>query len=215
MLLLGAHCDDIEIGCGGTLLRMAPTLSETIVHWVVFSSTKEREDEAHRAAKAFAGSAALLDVRVHRFQNGYFPAQRSVIKDLFESLKFELDPQVIFCHQKEDLHQDHRLIGELCWNTFRDHLIMEYEIPKYDGDLGNPNVFVPIDSSICEEKARLILKHFPSQRDKQWFSNDTFHALARLRGIQAACPLAEAFYCRKLQLDFGAPSALHGHSCLT
>lgn len=199
VLFLGAHCDDIEIGCGGTLLRLAIECPQIEVHWVVLSSNEVREREARRAAAAFGASFENMHVHVERFRNGYFPYVAADIKDYFETLK-TIHPDVVFTHYRQDLHQDHRTVSELTWNTFRSHWILEYEIPKYDGDMGSPNVFMPMSRANLERKCKILNESFESQAGKQWFSDELFGAIARLRGIEcdAEQGLAEAFYCRKL-----------------
>jgi LmbE family N-acetylglucosaminyl deacetylase len=202
LLCLGAHCDDIEIGCGGTILKLTAAGRGVEVHWVVFSSDEPRKQEALKSASAFLGNVAASQVVVHAFRDGFFPYVGSEIKEQFEQLKAEFSPDLILTHYRHDLHQDHRLVSELTWNTFRNHLILEYEIPKYDGDLGSPNLFVPLDESICHRKIDLILKAFQSQGNKQWFSRELFSSVLRLRGMEAAAPngYAEGFYCRKAVL---------------
>ena len=200
VLALGAHCDDIEIGCGGTLLHLLRGHANLCFDWVVFSSDPARAREAEASAERFLRGAKEKRIVIREFRNGYFPDQWTHIKDAFEELKNEVSPDLIFTHYQRDLHQDHRTIAELTWNTFRDHLILEYEVPKYDPDLGSPNFFVPLDAATAAEKARALVDLFPSQRSKPWFSEDTFLALMRLRGVQSAANqrFAEAFYARKL-----------------
>jgi LmbE family N-acetylglucosaminyl deacetylase len=204
LLCLGAHPDDIEIGCGGTLIRLLAERPDTIVRWIVFSGNECRRTEAETSARQFlAGLAAPQSaVTVHGFRDGFFPAEFAQIKDGFEALRHEFKPGLILTHCRDDLHQDHRIVAELTYNTFRDHLVWEYEIPKYDGDLGNPNLFVPLAQVQCTGKVATILEHFASQRQRPWFTADTFMALMRLRGIgcNAASGFAEAFYCRKAVL---------------
>jgi LmbE family N-acetylglucosaminyl deacetylase len=203
LLFLGAHCDDIEIGCGGTILQLLATGRDVEVTWVVFSASELREREARSSASLFLQDAQRpANVVFHNFRDGHFPYQGAEIKDCFETLKQECNPDVIFTHYRDDRHQDHRTISDLTWNTWRRHLILEYEIPKYDGDLGQPNVFSPLTKDICDRKARTICGVFRSEANKAWMSEDTFVALARLRGIESAAPgnHAEAFYCRKLVL---------------
>jgi LmbE family N-acetylglucosaminyl deacetylase len=199
-LFLGAHCDDVEIGCGGTLVRLIQDYPGISIVWVTFSGNDVRERETRAAAARLLRGARDPRVIVHRFRNGYFPWVGGEIKDAFEALKREVRPDVIFTHLRDDLHQDHRAVAELTWNTFRDHLILEYEIPKYDGDLGAPNVFMPLDSAQCEEKVAALLSCFPSEAGKHWFSRETFMGLMRLRGMECNAPsgYAEAFYCRKM-----------------
>lgn len=202
ILLLGAHCDDIEIGCAGTLLRLQQEHPNLCVDWVVFSSSAPRAIEARGSAERLLAGAKEKRVVVKEFRNGYFPDEWARIKDAFEELKGETRPDLVFTHYHRDLHQDHRTIAELTWNTFRDHLILEYEVPKYDPDLGSPNFFVRLDPSLAAEKARHLVECFPSQASKHWFSEDTFLALMRLRGVQsaAAAGYAEGYYARKLCL---------------
>jgi LmbE family N-acetylglucosaminyl deacetylase len=202
ILCLGAHSDDIEIGCGGTLLKILAGRKDPHVYWVVFSSDGRREREALKSANDFLRGARRKTVVVKRFRNSFFPYSGAEIKEYFEQLKRDFTPDLVFTHYRDDLHQDHRLISELTWNTFRDHLILEYEIPKYDGDLGSPNFFVHLDEPIGRKKTERILKHFRSQSDKAWFTGDTFISLMRLRGVESNSPgkYAEGFYCRKIAL---------------
>jgi LmbE family N-acetylglucosaminyl deacetylase len=201
ILCIGCHSDDIEIGCGGTLLRLAEQYGACQFHWVVLSAIGVREGEARRAALLFAGSR-LKNPLFKSFQDGFMPFDGSKVKAVFEDELKQLSPDIVFTHNRNDAHQDHRLIGELTWNTFRDHLILEYEIPKYDGDLGQPSVFVPLEREMCEKKVRYIIEAFESQNTKRWFEESTFMALMRLRGMECNAPsgYAEAFYCRKLVL---------------
>lgn len=200
ILCLGAHSDDIEIGCGGAILRLAQQYPNCVFHWVVFSAIGVRAAEARLAAELFAGSALRGPV-LKAFQDGFMPFIGAEVKTVFEELK-SISPDLIFTHTRNDAHQDHRLLAELTWNTFRDHLILEYEIPKYDGDLGHPSVFVPLESELCERKVRYIMDTFQSQRSKRWFKSETLFSLLRLRGMECNAPsgCAEAFYCRKLIL---------------
>lgn len=202
ILCLGSHSDDIEIGCGGTILKLAQQYPASIFHWVVFNATGVREAEAKRAASLFVKSSQLGGLQLKGFRDGFMPFEGAEIKAVFEGLKKELSPDLIFTHNRKDAHQDHRLVAELTWNTFRDHFILEYEIPKYDGDLGQPSVFVPLEAEICKRKIRNLMDCFQSQQGKQWFQEDTFLALLRLRGMECHSPsgYAEAFYCRKLVL---------------
>jgi LmbE family N-acetylglucosaminyl deacetylase len=201
VLALGAHSDDIEIGCGGTLLRLAQAVPQLKVTWVVLSAAGDRGDEARAGAEAFLQGAAEAEIEVERFQDAFF-RYGPAVKEYFERLKAKVSPDLILTHHGSDLHQDHRLVAELTWNTFRDHLILEYEIPKYDGDLGSPNVFVHLDDEVCRRKVEALLGSFPSQAGKPWFDEDVFRALLRLRGMESRSPsrLAEAFYGRKLVL---------------
>ena len=204
ILFLGAHSDDIEIGCGATVLTLARDLPEARVHWVVFSADGIRESEAKDSADDFLSSFSSHKIETHTFRNSYFPTEQAQLKDVFEDLKKQVSPDLVFTHHKEDRHQDHRIIGELTWNTFRDHVILEYEIPKYDGGLSDPNLFVTVADDICDQKLTKILSHFPSQAGKHWFTRDLFSALMRLRGVEgnSSSGFAEAFHCRKAALRF-------------
>ncbi len=202
VLCLGAHCDDIEIGCGGTILRLLREEPGCEIYWKVFSSTPVRRREAAKSAGLFLHGAKSKSVVIRNYRDSYFPSFHRRIKVEFEKLKKEFAPDLIFTHYRHDLHQDHKVISELTWNTFRSHLILEYEIPKYDGDLGAPNFFVSLDRQTCERKARYICESFTSQRVKHWFTADTFLALQRIRGVEsnALDGFAEGFHCRKLVL---------------
>lgn len=199
LLCLGAHSDDIEIGCGGTILKLLAERPGTLVNWIVFAGDGLRGDEAAKSAGRFLADAGNHEVVINQFRDGFFPYLGADIKQSFEELKKKVSPDLIFTHYRQDLHQDHRLISDLTWNTFRDHLILEYEIPKYDGDIGSPNLFVHLDSDLCRKKVEWILQAFRSQASKAWFSEDTFYAMLRLRGLESNAPekYAEAFYCRK------------------
>jgi LmbE family N-acetylglucosaminyl deacetylase len=202
VLAVGCHSDDIEIGCGATLLALTRSHPGVEVTWVVLGASGKRAAEARASAERFLESAARSEVIVHEFRDGYFPYVGAAVKDVFESLKKLLDPQLVLTHARFDLHQDHRLACELTWNTFRDHLILEYEVPKYDGDLGTPNLFVPVTRELVDEKARLLLETFETQGEKHWFDPDVFRGLMRLRGMESRSPsgYAEAFTCRKLSV---------------
>jgi LmbE family N-acetylglucosaminyl deacetylase len=201
ILCLGSHSDDIEIGCGGTILRLAEQYKSCQFHWVVFNATGIREAEARTAATLFAGPA-LQGLILKSFPDGFMPYVGADVKRVFEELKRSVSPDLIFTHFGKDAHQDHRILSELTWNTFRDHLILEYEIPKYDGDLGQPSVFVPLTEEVCKRKTGYLLDAFQSQKGKRWFEASTFMALMRLRGMECNSPsgYAEAFYGRKLVL---------------
>lgn len=201
ILCMGAHSDDIEIGCGGTILRLVEEYPACEIHWIVFNAIGTRESEAKRAAELFAGSR-LKSRLLKTFQDGFMPFVGSDVKAVFEQELKQLRPDLIFTHNGNDAHQDHRLISQLTWNTFRDHFILEYEIPKYDGDLGRPSVFVPLEREVCDRKVTYLMDAFQSQTAKRWFEPETFHALMRLRGMECVAPsgYAEAFYCRKLVL---------------
>jgi LmbE family N-acetylglucosaminyl deacetylase len=202
VLCLGAHSDDIEIGCGGTVLRLLSECPDLHFTWIVFGAAGERAAEARKCADAFLGQAKSKRILVKDFRDGYFPYIGVQIKDFFEELHSEVNPDLILTHYRHDLHQDHRLISELTWNTFRSNLILEYEVPKYDGDLGTPNLFVTLPRAVCDAKVAQILAHFESQRGKSWFDEEVFFSLLRLRGIECNTPIkyAEAFYCRKMVL---------------
>jgi len=199
ILCLGAHSDDIEIGCGGTILRLLKTYSNARVTWVVFSGQGSRVDEAQASAESFLAGTREKQIFVKDFRDGFFPYTGADIKEFFESLK-PLEPDIVFTHYRDDRHQDHRVISDLTWNTFRDHLVLEYEIPKYDGDLGTPNFYVHLDRETCQQKVQLLVKHFGTQANKHWFTDETFLAILRLRGIESRAPeqYAEAFYGRKI-----------------
>jgi LmbE family N-acetylglucosaminyl deacetylase len=196
VLAIGSHADDIEIGCGGTLLRLAQTVEQLELQWVVLSADGERADEARASAAAFGA-----EVQIQGFRDAFF-RYGGEVKEFFEELKGRFEPELVLTHHDADRHQDHRFVAELTWNTFRDHLILEYEIPKYDGDLGAPNVFFHLDEEIARRKVELLLSSFPSQRDKRWFTEDLFLGLMRLRGMESnsSSGLAEGFYARKLAL---------------
>jgi LmbE family N-acetylglucosaminyl deacetylase len=205
ILVLGSHPDDIEIGCGATLLALTRTHPDVDVTWAVLGAQGVREDEARASGEAFLESAGRSEVIVHGFRDGFFPYVGGEIKDVFEDLKARLEPDIIFTHTRHDLHQDHRLVCELTWNTWRDHLIVEYEIPKYDGDLSTPNLFVSVPAELAREKAELILRMFETQGSKHWFDVELFLGLMRVRGMEGHSPsgYAEAFTCRKLALGIG------------
>lgn len=202
ILALGCHSDDIEIGCGGAILRLGVEHPDCVFHWVVFSAIGVRAAEARHAAAQFVDPLRLKGPVLKTFPDGFMPFVGADIKPVFEELKRAVSPDLIFTHNRRDAHQDHRLISELTWNTFRNHLILEYEIPKYDGDMGQPSVFLPISLEMCEKKVRLIMDTFRSQCDKHWFQRETFLSLMRLRGMECNSPssYAEAFYGRKLVL---------------
>jgi len=202
ILCLGAHSDDIEIGCGGTLLRLLSERPGSRVDWVVFSATPVREAEARASAADFLTNAGTQNVLVHSFRESYFPYIAPEIKDFFETLKELPTPDLILSHHRHDVHQDHRVLAELCWNTFRNHLIFEYEVAKYEGDLGHPNVFVPLPRALANRKVELLMRHFSSQAKRSWFQADTFHGLMSIRGVEsnAAEGRAEAFHARKVTL---------------
>ena len=199
LLLIGAHPDDLEIGCGGTVLRWAREGRIARATWVVLSGDQARADEARRSAASFLVGVAAIDIRVEAFRDGYFPQQGTELKEAVEALKDRV-PDVILTHDRNDRHQDHRYVAELTWQAFRDQMILEYEVPKFDGELSQPNVFVELGDDIATDKARLILESVPSQRGRHWFTAETFTGLARLRGIEcrASSGYAEGFVGRKL-----------------
>ena len=202
VLAIGAHPDDIEIGCTGTILKLIEREAISEVCWVVLSGDGERAAEARHSAEALLHSVPHKQPIVCDFPDGFFPYDGQRIKDFFERLKADFSPDVIFTHQRADLHQDHRLSCELTWNTFRDHLILEYEVPKYDGDMSAPNAFVPLDDDVRQRKIDHLMSHFTSQRSKHWFKEDLFSGLLRLRGMECNSPTsyAEGFFCRKAML---------------
>jgi LmbE family N-acetylglucosaminyl deacetylase len=203
LLCLGAHCDDIEIGCGGTILKLTHAGRELEVHWVVFSSNDQRNREAVKSAGNFLEGVPNRNIEIHSLRDGFLPYIGAELKDRFENLKTVFSPDLIFTHYRHDLHQDHRLVSELTWNTFRNHLILEYEIPKFDGDFGSPNLFVPLEESVCSRKMDVIFAAYQSQREKHWFTRELFSSVLRVRGMEAnsGTGYAEGFYCRKVNLQ--------------
>lgn len=199
ILCLGAHNDDIEIGCGGTLLTLLSTYEAAEVKWVVFTSNATRTREGLESAEFFLKglNESQRDIQILAFQDGILPQQAEELKQYFETIKSTYNPDIIFTHYRKDLHQDHRIVNQLTWNTFRDHLILEYEIQKYDGDMGNPSLYMPLEPEIVQQKVNALLQYYPSQGEKHWFEEETFYALMRLRGLQSASRYAEAFYLRK------------------
>jgi LmbE family N-acetylglucosaminyl deacetylase len=202
VLCLGAHADDIEIGAGGTILNWIASGVRLEVHWCVLSAIGPRRAEAEASATAFLAGAAASQIELAQFEDGFFPYRGDEIKVWMEGLKAAVDPQVILTHRRSDAHQDHREVCQLTWNLFRDHLILEYEIPKWDGDLDQPNVYMPLTSAVLERKVELLLAHFGTQRSKDWFDAETFTGLARLRGMESRSRdrYAEAFVLRKATL---------------
>jgi LmbE family N-acetylglucosaminyl deacetylase len=200
ILCLGAHADDIEIGCGGTILKLAQAYPEAEFRWVVFSAEGKRAEEAHASMGVFLANISSKRLDVHAFKDSFFPYVGGSIKDVFVNLKKEIAPDLIFTHYSGDAHQDHRLIAELTWNAFRDNLIVEYEIPKYDADLGIPNFYVHLDEKVVQSKVSNICRVFRSQHDKEWFGEETFRSIMRIRGLESNSPskYAEAFHCRKM-----------------
>jgi LmbE family N-acetylglucosaminyl deacetylase len=202
VLCLGAHSDDIEIGAGGTILQWIASGVELDIHWCVFSATGARAHEAESSAAAFLAGASRTRITLAQFRDGFFPYQGSDIKAFVEDLKRSTNPDVVLTHRGDDAHQDHREVSRLTWNTFRDHLVLEYEIPKWDGDLERPNVYVPLQGEILKRKIDLLLAHFGTQRSKDWFDAETFRGLARLRGMECRSQgrYAEAFFAKKITL---------------
>lgn len=202
LLCLGAHSDDIEIGAGAMLLSLMERGVELDVHWCVLSGGGVRDDEARKSAADFLAQAACARIEIMSFRDGFFPEQGEAIKQWFEALKGRIDPDLILTHRRDDAHQDHQLVCRLTWNTFRDHQILEYEIPKWDGDIGQPNVYMPVSAAALARKIELLMAHFGSQRSKQWFDDETFRGLARIRGMECRAPerYAEAFFARKVAL---------------
>lgn len=201
VLCLGAHCDDIEIGAGATVRRLIREVGRSRpvhVHWEVLASTPEREAEARASAAEVLEGAAQSSVEVRTFRESYFPDQWSEIKDHMFEVRSSFTPDLVLSHHRQDRHQDHGVVAELTWNTFRDHLILEYEIPKYEGDLGRPNFFVRLEAAAASEKIESLRRHFLSQADKPWFDAETFRALMRLRGVESNAPYAEAFHASKI-----------------
>jgi LmbE family N-acetylglucosaminyl deacetylase len=200
ILALGAHCDDIEIGAGGTLLKLFDQYKINEVKWVVFASNSVRKQEATVSAGKFLEKVNRVEVVIRSYRDGFLPFTAADVKESFEVIKQQFNPDIVFTHYRDDRHQDHRLVSDLTWNTWRNHLILEYEIPKYDGDLGIPNFYVPLEEDYITKRNAIILESFVSQREKHWFDDATFRALPRLRGMESASLYAEAFYARKIIL---------------
>lgn len=200
ILALGAHCDDIEIGCGGTLLKIFDQYKIQQIKWIVFASNEQRKKEAINSAEAFLKDIPNKEIVVLNYRDAFLSASVFEIKEYFETIKKDFNPDLVFTHYRDDRHQDHKLLSDLAWNTFRSHLIFEYEIPKYDGDLGIPNCFFHIDSDLTNKKVDIILNSFISQQNKHWFDKETFLSLMRIRGMESASTTkyAEAFHVRKL-----------------
>jgi LmbE family N-acetylglucosaminyl deacetylase len=199
LLCLGAHSDDIEIGAGGTILELIASKVQLDVHWCVLSAVGERAEEADASARAFTAGACRVNVELGQFKDSFFPYQGSEIKSWMDGLKTRINPDAILTHWSDDAHQDHREVCRLTWNTFRDHLIIEYEIPKWDGDFGQPNMHVPLSATVLERKIELLHEHFRTQRSKDWFDAEVFRGLARLRGMECRARerYAEGFFVRK------------------
>jgi LmbE family N-acetylglucosaminyl deacetylase len=205
VLCLGAHSDDIEIGAGGTILGWIASGVDLDIHWCVLSAVGERAAEAQASADAFLAGARRKKVELAEFKDGFYPYRGEELKSWMEGLKARITPDVVLTHRRDDAHQDHREVCQLTWNTFRDHLILEYEVPKWDGDMGQPNFYVPLDAQAMERKIELLMAHFGTQRSKDWFDAETFRGLARLRGVECRAPsgYAEAFVARKATLGLG------------
>lgn len=202
ILCLGAHCDDIEIGCGASIRRMALRYPHAEFKICVLTGDDTRENETRTALARVLEVSENYSVDVQRFKNGHFPYCAANVKAHIETYK-AFQPDVIFTHFRHDHHQDHRTVSELTANTFRNHLVLEYEILKYDSDLANPNVFIPLTAQDVKDKIEILMESFKSQLDKQWFTPDVFESMARIRGVQCASPTgyAEAFFGNKLQID--------------
>jgi LmbE family N-acetylglucosaminyl deacetylase len=209
VLAIGAHSDDLEIGCGGTVLTLTRANPGLAVDWVVLAASGDRAGEARRSAELLLAGAAESSVEVLDFRDGYLPHTAAEVKDTFEALKGRVEPDLVLTHTRDDLHQDHRFVCELTWNTFRDHVVLEYEIPKWDGDTGRPNVYVALEESVVQEKLDLLGGHFDTQRGKDWYDVEVFRGLMRIRGMECRAPsgYAEAFVARKLSLAAGAEAA--------
>ena len=203
LLVLGAHCDDVEIGCGGTLLHLIERHPELEVQWITFSGDRQRREETTRSAEAFLAGAANRRYDIHEYRDGYFPWSGDAIKDRFEDIARDYRPDLVLTHYRDDRHQDHRTVASLTWNTFRNQLVLEYEIPKWDGDLGQPNVYVPLPESVCRRKIANLMEFYGSQRSRDWFTEDLFWGLMRIRGVECRSPsgFAEAFYGYKVSID--------------
>jgi LmbE family N-acetylglucosaminyl deacetylase len=202
VLAIGAHPDDAEIGCGGTILKLIRDGSVASICWVVLTGSSARAEEARTSAEAMLEGAPEKLILQRGFRDGFLPYQGAEVKGFFEDVKRDFSPDLILTHQRHDLHQDHRTACELTWNTFRDHMILEYEVPKYDGDMGQPNAFVTLDAEVCRRKVEHLMTYFGTQVPKRWFKEDLFSGLMRLRGMECNSPTsyAEAFYCRKAVL---------------
>lgn len=200
VLCIGAHSDDIEIGCGGTILKLLDANPGIAVEWVVLSAEGDREEEARSSAERFLSAASESSIRIEAFRERYFPYVGDEVKEYFDGLASQVAPDLVFSHRLEDRHQDHRITAELVENTFRDHLILQYEIPKYDGDLATPNVYVELEPEILDRKIQYLVEEFRTQAGRYWFTEDTFRSMARIRGIEsrAISGFAEGFHCRKL-----------------
>lgn len=200
VLCLGAHADDIEIGAGGSILTWIASGAVLDVHWCVASAADARAGEAEASARAFTQGAANLTLAIGSFRDAYLPYDGAKVKEWVEAQKPQRKPDIVLTHWSGDAHQDHRLMSELAWNAFRDSVILEYEVPKWDGDIGRPNLYQPIDEKVLSRKIDLLERHYGTQRSKDWFDGETFRGLARLRGVECRARYAEAFHARKLML---------------
>lgn len=203
ILCIGAHCDDIEIGCGGTLLHMQASGQKPIIDWIVLTGEEARQTESRSAMELLVNPTCRGDLLFGGFPDSRLPTVYGAVKEFFSSLRGRPRPDMIFCHYRDDAHQDHRLVSEVVWGAYRDHLVLEYEIVKWDGDLGRPNAYVPLEREILDRKLEVLMGVYGSQRGKDWFTEDTFLAMSRLRGVECRSPSghAEAFHVRKFVLS--------------
>ena len=207
IVVLGAHCDDIAIGAGGTLLTLCSAVPGIRVDALVLSGGgTEREDEERAALAAFCPGADL-ELTVLKLPDGRLPAHWDEAKDAMEELRSRTDPDLVLAPRTEDAHQDHRGLATLVPTAFRDHLVLGYEIVKWDGDLGRPVAYQPLTTEVAEQKVRLLQEHYPSQRHRPWYDREAFLGLARIRGIECHAHYAEGFSVTKAVLDLG--TALH------
>ena len=185
VLCLGAHSDDIEIGCGASLLQLFAGGRSLEIRWVVFSGNRSRAEEASGSADFWLNAVASKKIDLHGYRDGFFPSEWAAIKEIFEDLNATFEPDLIFTHFRDDLHQDHQVINQLTWNTFRNHFILEYEIPKYDGDMKSPDFYIPVTEKSAKAKAAALMEYFGSQNTKHWFCEELFLGLMRIRGMEA------------------------------
>jgi len=202
ILCLGAHCDDIEIGCGGSILMLLQQYKINKLSWVVFCSNEERKKEAETSAGKFLDGVENVNIKILSYRDGFLPDAWRKVKEEFELIKREVNPDLTFTHRLEDRHQDHRIVSDLTWNTFRNHMMLEYEIPKYDGDLTTPNLYVEVDRVTANQKNRIILESFQSQQNKHWLDDELLNGLMRVRGVESVSEtgFAEGFHVRKMVL---------------
>jgi len=201
VLCLGAHCDDIEIGCGGSLLRLREWYPEVEIRWIVLTGDERRAAETRASAKRFGVEPSDGGVVVEAFRDGFLPYEGAAVKDAVLRRRGDFSPDLVLTHYRNDRHQDHRVVSEIAWNLYRDHLVLEFEIPKWDGDLGVPNLFVPLEASHVEKKLAIVREEYATQHEKQAFDLDAFRGLMSLRGVECRAPWAEAFHARKLLLS--------------